>query len=439
MIDKLYLICDLGPGDGGKGGVVQKLAAAVGADVILKCGGGQGSHGVVTDGGERFSFSHWGCGTLDGIPNFLTERFTVIPHALFNEGEALRHMGLYDPYAMLTVDASALCATPFHAVLSQLYELRRKDRPRGTIGTGAGAALRMATGCGEAYALRFGELYDENTLRRKLERIMERMSEEAEPLRDADYLEADRPRAAELFDLIDDRAGYLEWTMARYRALTETSLRVSTLPETLRRHRRAVAECSHGVLTDAEVGFKPHTSALRTLPQINEAMLRAAGYSGPIVRLGVTRAFAVRHGAGPMPTADEALTARLLPGSEREENRWQGKLRAGALDLNLLRYALDVCGGAETFDGLCVTWFDALASEGEWQLCDRYARFSGDYTTEALSRAVPVIETLPLPAAADRAALAAFCAETLREKLGVPVRMVGFGPQARDKLFTERA
>lgn len=436
MIDKLYLVCDLGPGDGGKGGVVHKLTETLRPALILKCGGGQGSHGVFTDGGERFSFSHWGCGTFSGVPTYITPRFTVIPHALLNEGEALRHMGFSNPFEMLSAAPDALCATPFHAVLSQLYELRRKDRPRGTIGTGAGVAWRMASALGESCALRFGELWDEKTLRRKLERIAERMFEEAEPLRGADFLPADRERVQELYDLIDDRAGYLEWTMDQYRALTRSGVRTVTLSETLQRYAGcAVAECSHGVLTDAEVGFKPHTSAIRTLPQLNEAMLREAGFAGPVVRLGVTRAYAVRHGAGPMPTADEAMTEQLLPGSAKEENRWQGRIRAGALDLNLLRYAIEVCGGAESFDGLCVTWFDQIIRNGAWKLCDRYAHFSGDYTTEALNRAVPVIESLPLPADADRGALARFCAETLTAKLGVSVRMVGFGSKAQDKLL----
>ena len=436
MLDKLYLVCDLGPGDGGKGGVVHKLAETLRPAVILKCGGGQGSHGVVTDGGEHFSFSHWGCGTLSGIPTCITPRFTVIPHALINEGEALRHIGFSDPWSMLTVAPDALCATPFHGILSQLFELRRKDRPRGTIGTGAGVALRMANACGEGYALRFHELWNEKTLRRKLERIAERMAEEAEPLRGADYLPADRSRVQALYDLIDDRAGYLEWTMEQYRALTRTGIRTEALPDVLQRYGGcAVAECSHGVLTDAEAGFKPHTSALRTLPQIHEAMVRGAGFTGRIVRLGVTRAYAVRHGAGPLPTADDAMVQQLLPGSAKEENRWQGRIRAGALDLNLLRYAMDACGGAETFDGLCVTWFDQIMRSSAWHLCDRYARFSGDYTTEALNRAEPVIETVPLPDGADRAALAQFCAETLRPRLGADVRMVGFGSAARDKLL----
>lgn len=224
--------------------------------------------------------------------------------------------------------------------------------------------------------------------------------------------------------------------MEQYRALTRTGVRTEALPDVLQRYGGcAVAECSHGVLTDAEAGFKPHTSALRTLPQINEAMVRGAGFTGRIVRLGVTRAYAVRHGAGPLPTADDAMVQQLLPGSAKEANRWQGRIRAGALDLNLLRYAMDACGGAETFDGLCVTWFDQIMRSSAWHLCDRYARFSGDYTTEALNRAEPVIETVPLPDGADRAALAQFCAETLRPRLGADVRMVGFGSAARDKLL----
>ena len=73
-----------------------------------------------------------------------------------------------------------------------------------------------------------------------------------------------------------------------------------------------------------------------------------------MLTLGITRAFTTRHGAGPLPTHDACLTARLAdPGNPW--NRWQGDLRVGWLDLVLLHYAARAVGH---LDGLAVTWLD---------------------------------------------------------------------------------
>lgn len=112
MFEKIYVVTDLGPGDGGKGGVVHKIVNTFHARAVLKFGGGQGSHGVATNEGEHFAFSHWGCATLEGIPTVIAPSFMVIPHAILNEGEELRKMGIYDPYALLKVTSNVLCATP---------------------------------------------------------------------------------------------------------------------------------------------------------------------------------------------------------------------------------------------------------------------------------------------------------------------------------------
>jgi hypothetical protein len=84
------------------------------------------------------------------------------------------------------------------------------------------------------------------------------------------------------------------------------------LSEVLKGDGVAVVECSHGVLTDAETGLKPHVSAIRTLPKFTTEMLRSAGYNGEIINYAVHRAYEIRHGAGPMPTYDpESFDSRL--------------------------------------------------------------------------------------------------------------------------------
>ena len=123
-----------------------------------------------------------------------------------------------------------------------------------------------------------------------------------------------------------------------------------------------------------------------------------------------------------MPTEDPEMTDLLLPGSAKEQNRYQGAVRVGPLDLVALRYAVRSCGGPSAFSGLAVTWFDQIAANGTWAVCDRY------------EHGAPVISKMPVDAAASKDELYDVCAAAMQASLGIPVRMVSFGPTETDKL-----
>lgn len=430
MISKIYLVTDLGPGDGGKGGIVHMLANTFHASLVLKFGGGQGSHGVVTNNGEKFAFSHWGCGTLEAIPTMITPEFVVIPIAILREGRELRRLGITNPYSLLTIDPRAVCATPLHEIASQLSELSLRDVPRGTIGTGAGQAYRMKSKLGESGTIRMQDLCDDATIKTKLSRIANYYREKFANFRIAELLPEDQSIAQELLDLLqsDD---YFEWTLEQYHELAQTSLLLMTLEETLRLYDGlAVAECSHGVLTDAVKGFRPHVSAIRTLPEFAIQTLHEAGFTGKIVRLGITRAYAIRHGAGPLPTADVEMRKRLLPDSHKQINRWQGDVRVGSLDFKLLRYAVQACGGAEAFDGLCVTCFDQIMADGVWRYCENYELEIDSNTRESILN-VCEIDCKKYP----QQELLKKCCEVFWKNLRVPVKLIALGPSDQDKIL----
>src|SRR4030042_4755765 len=124
MTKKVYTVTDLGPGDGGKGGVVHKISTMMRAHTIVKVGGAQGSHGVCTSRGECFAFSQWGCGTFEGTRTYLSPRMVISPEGLLNEADALRYQyGIHNAFDLLTVDERGLCATPYHGIASRLKEM----------------------------------------------------------------------------------------------------------------------------------------------------------------------------------------------------------------------------------------------------------------------------------------------------------------------------
>lgn len=422
MLSTVYVVTDLGWGDGGKGSVVHKLANVKRSKAILKFGGGQGSHGVTALDGRKFNFSQFGCGTLEGIPTVISPSFVLIPHAILNEGEMLEEeMGVKNPYSLLTVDPNVLCATPYHRLLSHLYELARKDNPRGTVGTGAGVAYRLREKYGDQLSLTLLDFLKPPVLKEKLSNLRSYCFGVFGKYSASDFTLEDRNLFAEEVELLFDD-GFFKWILLEYDRLLSSGIRLMTFDRALGVFDggSAVAECSHGVLTDNKVGFRPpNVSAIRTLPCFVRETIRTAGFTGNFVNLGVTRAYGIRHGAGDFPTeytdsSDFDFDKYLLPGSTKDDNRWQGKPRFGSLDFKLLRYAVNVCGGRENFAGVCLTWFDQIRRIGYWRIGDK---------------------TYPLPTSPEEQI--ALIKRLFLRNLGLPVRMISFGPSDNDKMIFE--
>lgn len=439
-MEEIYVVTDLGPGDGGKGGIVHALSQKYDADIIIKRGGAQGSHGVRTSSGESFNFSQWGCGTLEGIPTFLSEEMIISPVGLRNESEALKRLGIYNPFELLTCDPWCIVATPFHQIASQLEELLRGDNPRGTVGTGVGQAYRLSKTLGKEATIRATELSHKKVVRAKLKNQLEFYREKYANITKDSGMPCDAKLIAENLCLLHDD-GYIDYCADLFENIG-TKLYLKQLGDVIKNNRTAIVECSHGVLTDSVTGLYPHVSAIRTLPRFAEKMLRIAGYDGPIINYAVHRAYEIRHGAGPMPTYDADFTARMLPGSHKEENRWQGIVRAGALDLNLLSYAL--AASSETkFDGLCLTWFDQiLANDRIWPICTSYKNAKENYETytDFFDRAEPNIikHSVKLKLSPTSYSLFEYVENILGTYIDVPLETLSTGPTELDKIYSSK-
>lgn len=462
MSNRLYTVTDLGPGDGGKGGILHTICTKAKPHTVVKIGGAQGSHGVWTSDGMKFAFSQFGCGTFGGARTHISNRFVMNPLSLKPEADALRYeIGIHDPFSLLTVDERALCATPFHGFASMINELARLNKPRGSVGTGVGEAYRMALLHPEL-SLRASDLAQPG-LREKLEAIRKQVIFDLTGALDMDFLAADRKDATELIMFLrSDR--YVDGVVEQFRELAKVLTVVDSdyeRREILGRDGAVVYESSHGTLTDAGHGFLPHTSKLRTLPQyLVWDQLKDWGYDGRVFKFAVSRAYQIRHGAGPMPTDDPELRERILPGAVVEEyDRYRGEVRVGALDLVAMRYGIAGCGGAEVFDALAIMCFDQVVHDRAWRVCDRYEGaddpkyftpegeirvYAGasegraaylEGLTRQLYNCRPVITSYAIDPESGQKSQAQLCQEVLAEKLGIPVRVVSFGPTEKDKIF----
>jgi adenylosuccinate synthase len=119
-----------------------------------------------------------------------------------------------------------------------------------------------------------------------------------------------------------------------------------------------IFEGAQGVLLDEWRGFHPYTTW--STCTYDNALEIAHGWD--VMRIGVVRTYATRHGAGPFPTERDDLA---LPEPHNAHGPWQGAFRRGDVDLVLLRYAMEVCGRV---DALAITHLDAPVS----RVCDAY-------------------------------------------------------------------
>ncbi|GAA1468682.1 adenylosuccinate synthetase [Nocardiopsis exhalans] len=444
------IVIDLGFGDAGKGVTVDLLCSRGGYGAVVRANGGaQAAHNVVAPDGRHHTFSQFGAGTLapgDPVPTHLSRFVVVDPFALAAEARHLTCLGVPDPLSLVTVDRRALISTPWHAAANQTRERARGRDRHGSCGMGVGETMAYALDH-PADAPTVGDCASPELLRRKLERLADRLASvlagESEPVGVSSPGEAPSPvGAAEAAGPGATDTGRRseplpdpEECLAAYRAFAERVRLVDEryLPRLLDR-APVVFEGAQGVLLDEWHGFHPYTTWSTTTTVNPLALLAEAGHADGARRIGVTRTFATRHGAGPMVTENVLLTERLADRHNRT-HPWQGGFRVGHLDLVALRYALEATGGV---DSLVVTHADAPARLGrELHWCVGYELADGaplriapgdspDLARQArlaglLTAARPVLE--PVPGEVPT---------TVADALNLPLEAVFTGPTRDD-------
>lgn len=433
----VILTVDLGFGDAGKGSVVDYLARAHGAHTVVRYNGGaQAAHRVVEAGagGREHVFSQLGSGALAGAATHLSRFMLLDPAALLAEAAHLEGLGVADPLGRATVDAGALVITPFGRAINRLRELARGDGRHGSCGVGVGetAADHLRHGARVLFA---GDLADPGAVARKLAFLRAVALEKLAALRPA---LPDTPAVErELEPLLDP--GLPGWLAGVYAEFVGRAQVVpgEHLGAILRRPGAVIFEGAQGALLDEWRGFHPYTTWSTTTLANADLLLAEAGHAGPTTRLGITRAYATRHGAGPLPTEDAALAA-ALPDARNGANPWQRGFRVGWLDLVLLRYARAIVG---PLDALALTCVDRVAALPELLVCGEYSSDGGTIGGLAPSpgRSLEHQERLTALLARCRPRLRRLdstegLASLLAAELGAPVGLVSAGPTAADKV-----
>ncbi len=436
-MQQAILTVDLGFGDAGKGSMVDYLARRYDAHTVVRYNGGaQAGHRVVMPGAapQEHVFAQFGSGALAGAATHLSRFMLLDPLAMMAEAQHLSELGAPDPFAGATIDAGALVITPFQRAANRLKELARGAGRHGSCGMGIGETQADALAFGER-VLFAGDLAKPAVLREKLQ-FLRAVNLAKAPAFPPD-LTASAQIAAEWEMLA--AADWADWLLPAYADFASTARMVSGnhLDAILRQPGTVIFEGAQGVLLDEWRGFHPYTTwSTTTLANANQ-LLGKAGYGGRVARLGITRAYTTRHGAGPLVSEDAGLTA-ALPDAANGFGAWQRDFRVGWLDLVMLRYALDVAG---PLDALAVTCLDRLAALPALRVCGHYR--SGDALIERLTLA-PGGRDLDYQAELTRLLMrcqpslipvdsAQALLSLVRADLGIPISLVSSGPTAAEK------
>ncbi len=361
------VVAGLGFGDEGKGSIVDWLVRRHGAELVVRYNGGpQAAHHVVLADGRTHCFAQIGAGALlPGVRTFLSRYMLVDPLALKAEAEQLARHGEQPVYSRLLIDPRCVIVTPFHRLVNQLRELARGAARHGSCGRGV-AEAQLDSERGGLPVVRVGDVRQPARLLSTLRLLWQVKIDQAEQL--LDELGPAHPQLPQLRALLGELCKpYRAAALAKeYGALL--CRRGIQLTESPPEVHTAVFEGAQGALLDRDHGLFPYVTPSRTTLENATALLDEWAPAARRTRVGVLRAYATRHGAGPLPTEDAALLARL-PECHNRDDRWQGGFRLGWFDGLLGRHALRTVGGV---DALVVTCLDRLAGLGPLKVADSY-------------------------------------------------------------------
>lgn len=367
-------VLGLGFGDCGKGHFIDALTRRWQAHTVVRFNGGaQAGHNVVEaavtgQAARHHTFSQFGAGTF--VPDthtVLLDPMIVHPTALLVEAEALGGVGIHDALVRLRIDARCRITTPYHQAAGRLRERLRGAAAHGTCGVGVGETVRHALEL-PTEVLRYEDLARAGAAETidRLQAIRQTLLAEFSAL----CREDSQWGATEEFEALRDETLAVRWLNVA-RAVTRQCPPMSAdeLGDRLTLPGCVLFEGAQGVLLDEWRGFHPHT----TWSSIHTAALEGAaaglGIDAEIEHYGVLRTYLTRHGAGPLPTHDEALDA-VLPEPHNSGAGWQGAFRRGHPDAVLLRYALAAVGN---LSGLLISHMDVFQRGVVLKWCESYA------------------------------------------------------------------
>jgi adenylosuccinate synthase len=412
-------------GDEGKGKVVDTLANH--AEIVIRYNGGNNAGHTIQNQHGTFRLHLLPSGIFHPAAQCVIGPGVVVnADVLLNEIAEVERAGM-PTVGRLWLDERAHLIFPHHIVTDELEEVARGGRPHGTTKQGiwpvySDKAARIG--------VRLGDLLEEAYLAEQLQFIASRKS--------ALLRSVYRHEAVEAGTLISACA---RWAERLRPYITDTH---ALIQEALRADRSLLLEGQLGVMRDLDWGLYPFVTSSTTLPGG-----ASAGAGIPPARitsvLGVAKAYTTAVGAGPMPTelTDETGERMRELGQEYGATTRRPR-RCGWFDGVAARFAAEVAG----FTHLAVMKLDIFDTFETVKLGVAY-RLDGRTIhsvphTAVMSRVEPVYEELPgwrcpthgARRLTDLPVEARIFLRRIEEIVGVPIAMIGVGPERSDVIFS---
>ena len=411
-------------GDEAKGKITDILSAD--HDFVVRYNGGANAGHTIVWGSRTFKLSLLPTGVLKpSVKSVIGNGVVVYPPRFIEEVESLETAGI-PVGANLTLSDHAHLILPYHMEEERVVEGATDGGALGTTGRGIGPCYQDKVG--RRFAIRVGELLDEQHLRDRLAFVVPYKNRLIAALAGESGV---APKAFDPAKIADEYLGYA----AKMRPFVTDTAR--QLHAGLAAGRRILFEAAQGSLLDVDHGSYPYVTSSSSLPA---GIWGGTGVpSRSVTRIiGVVKAYTTRVGRGPFPTELTDDTGERIRRVGREYGTVTGRpRRCGWFDAVATRYSATLAGA----DEITVMLLDVLSGLPELKLCTGYAAGGTpvDHFPSAayeLERCTPRYETLPgwaeditgcktlasLPAAARR------YVDRVGELVGKPVSMVSVGP-----------
>lgn len=311
-------------GDEGKGRMVDWLAAQTGttATVVRFNGGAQAGHTVVTPDGRRHVFSHLGSGSFCGARTFLAKHFVCNPILFWTEIRDFEKV--HDAAPMIAADPRCLITTPYDIIINQALEDQRGAGRHGSVGVGFGETIER--NAFPAFQLAKSSLGDPKAAAQTVRNIRDRYLPQRlrqlglDPVPRTDKRLDDGMltgflKAAQAFDDEVPSAGleYLQKTPLIFEGAQGLAL-----------------DMTHGVFPNVT---RSNTGLTNVIP-----IAKRLGLQLDVVYM--SRTYATRHGAGPLP--GECTPPTAIWDETNTPHAYQGTLRFAPLDPAGLKHRIGV-------------------------------------------------------------------------------------------------
>ena len=416
-------------GDEGKGKIVDALASR--HDIVVRyCGGANAGH-TVTVGSERFALHLIPSGILsEKVLCVIGTGVALDLEILTGEIDGLLARGIKVGQNLKISDRAHL-VLPYHKLEDELAE---------QASSGAGKLGTTKRGIGPCYSdrasrrmgIRFGEIFQPESLRQKLNQIVEKKNKIFQALYANPGLNAD-----EIFQSLQKLADRLAPHVADTTAL---------LNDSLEQGKTILVEGAQGSLLDLDYGTFPYVTSS------NCSGLGAPAGAGIPARaidniIGILKAYCTRVGAGPFPSELHDSTAEYIRERGHEYGTTTGRpRRCGWFDAVAGRYACNLNG----VDSLSIMLLDVLSGLDELKIVTAY-RYKGSQLESfpsdsgILGQVELVCESLPgwseeidhcrslseLPANAKK-----YLAR-IEQLLSRPIKIVSVGPDRDATIYVE--